>query len=112
VVHDAVRAFLAAGGSLEDRAMAAMEAADEAGGDGRCSCASAPVPAVPCTTRTAHVAYLLAADRTDAQGRSFNDGAYDLYIDVNDQNIAPDEDINPVVTLRRRYDALRAQEGA
>ncbi len=110
VVTDAVAAFRAEGGTLTDRVMAAMEAADWAGGDSRCSCTSEPVPptAAPCTNRTAFVAYLLAADATDTSGESFNDGDYSLYINVHDHNIRPDENANPVTTLRIRYDRWKA----
>jgi uncharacterized Ntn-hydrolase superfamily protein len=110
VVQDAVKAFEATSGTLEDRVMAAMEAADAAGGDRRCTCASQPVPTTdaPCTHRTAHVAYLLAADSSDASGTSYNDGRYALYLNVTDQNIQPTENANPVTTLRLRYDAWKA----
>ena len=107
VVEYAVVAFLAADGALEDRVLAAMEAADAAGGDRRCSCQTRPVSAAPCETRHAQVAYLLAADPRDPQGTSFNDGRYQLYIDVTDENILPSENANPVVTLRTRYDAIK-----
>jgi uncharacterized Ntn-hydrolase superfamily protein len=108
VVQDAVRAFEQATGSITDRTMAAMEAADAAGGDRRCSCTTAPVPTttLACTSRTAHVAYLVAADSTDSSGASYNDGTYALFLDVTDQNTRADESPNPVVTLRMRYDAL------
>jgi hypothetical protein len=97
---------------VEDRVMAAMEAADAAGGDSRCTCASRPIPQTtkPCTLRTAHVAYLLGADSTTASGSSFNDGLYPLYLDVTDENTRADEDPNPVRTLRLRYDAWKAQQ--
>lgn len=111
VIQDAVRAFEAADGSITDRVMAAMEAADAAGGDRRCTCESAPVPDAPCTSRTSFVAYLLAADPDDASGESFNDGRYTLFIDVTDLNIRPDENANPVVTLRMRYDAWKTGAG-
>ncbi|MSR36034.1 MAG: DUF1028 domain-containing protein [Gemmatimonadetes bacterium] len=106
VIDDAVEALAAAPGTVEDRVMAAMEAADAAGGDRRCSCRTEPRTAAPCRTRHALVAYLLVSDPGDPKGRSYNDGRYRLYIEVNDQNIRPNEDANPVVTLRRRYDAL------
>jgi uncharacterized Ntn-hydrolase superfamily protein len=112
VVQDAVRAFEAAAGTLEDRVMAAMEAADAAGGDRRCTCDTRPVPEAPCSHRTAHVAYLIAAAPGDAEGSSFNDGSYSLFIDVTDRNITPAEDASPVVTLRRRYDARKAGGGS
>jgi uncharacterized Ntn-hydrolase superfamily protein len=107
VVQNAVRALEDATGSITDRVMAAMEAADAAGGDNRCSCTTEPVPDAPCTSRTAHVAYIMAADPTDAVGTSHNDGTYAMYLSVTDQNITPDENANPVVTLRRRYDAWK-----
>lgn len=110
VVQNAVRAFEGTRGTLEDRVMAAMEAADAAGGDKRCSCTTPPVPktAAACTVRTAHVAYLVAADGRSVEGGSFNDGTYDVFLDVTDENTTPDEDPNPVRTLRRRYDAWKA----
>lgn len=109
VVQAAVRAFEGASGALEDRVMAAMEAADAAGGDRRCTCATPPVPQTinACTSRTAHVAYLTIADRTSTDGTSFNDGRYLVTIDVTDENIKPEEDANPVKTLRMRYDLWR-----
>ena len=108
VVQEAVRAFEQATGSITDRTMAAMEAADAAGGDRRCSCTTVPVPTTTraCTSRTAHVAYLVAADTTDTSGASYNDGTYALFLDVTEQNTRADESPNPVVTLRMRYDAL------
>jgi len=111
VVHLAVAAFKDAAGDVTDRVMAAMEAADAAGGDNRCDCSTEPVPPAPCTTRTAHVAYILAADPDDAVGESFNDGDYFMYVNVTDQDIQPDEDANPVKTLRMRYDAWKAEQG-
>jgi uncharacterized Ntn-hydrolase superfamily protein len=109
VVQNAVRAFEATQGELTDRVMAAMEAADAAGGDRRCTCASQPLPQTnrACTSKTAHVAYILAADSTDADGESFNDGIYSLFLDVHELNTRPEEDANPVKTLRMRYDAWR-----
>jgi uncharacterized Ntn-hydrolase superfamily protein len=58
VVRNAAAAFVAAEGSLTDRVMAAMEAADAAGGDARCTCETDPVPDAPCDGRNAHVAYI------------------------------------------------------
>jgi uncharacterized Ntn-hydrolase superfamily protein len=105
VVRAAARALEATAGSLTDRVMAAMEAADRNGGDKRCSCDTPPRPAAPCDAKTAHVAYILRADRGDASGASFNDGRYALYISVTDRDIQPGENANPVKTLRMRYDA-------
>ena len=72
VVPSAVKAFVAAKGGITDRVMAAMEAADAAGGDSRCTCQTPPVPpesaSIPCTLRTTLVAYILAADAGDSNG--------------------------------------------
>lgn len=109
VVQNAVAAFEREGGTLEDRVMAAMEAADAAGGDKRCSCATQPVPktVAACTNRTAHVAYIVAADSTSTNGASYNDGTYRMYLNVTDENTTPEENPNPVKTLRMRYDAWK-----
>ncbi len=111
VVLDAIAAFKAEGGTLTDRVMSAMEAADAAGGDRRCTCESEPVLSVPCDGKTSHVAYILAADPDDPEGDSFNDGDYFLYLNVTDQNIRSDENANPVRTLRMRYDRWKASAG-
>lgn len=107
VVHDALAAFHEAEGDVVDRVMAAMEAADAAGGDRRCTCSTEPVPEAPCTFRTSFVAYLLVADPDDPPGESYNDGDYHLYLNVTDDALAPGEDANPVTTLRRRYEAWK-----
>lgn len=107
VVHDAVKAFIAAGGELTDRVMAAMEAADARGGDNRCSCDSLPKTPAPCVTKHAHVAYILLAEKTDTNKSSYSDGDYAMFINVTEENITADEDANPVKTLRMRYDAWK-----
>jgi hypothetical protein len=120
VVPSAVKAFIGAGGGVTDRVMAAMEAADAAGGDSRCTCQVPAVPgdssAIPCSYRTSLVAYILAADPKDTDGRadqanSHNNGKYAMYVTVSQPNhgpafnIKPGENLNPVKTLRVRYDA-------
>lgn len=120
VIPSAMKAFLAAKGGVTDRVMAAMEAADAAGGDSRCTCKTPAVPAesasIPCTIRTSLVAYILAADPKDTNGpanlpNSHNDGKYAMYITVSQPNhgpafqIRPGENLDPVKTLRMRYDA-------
>ncbi len=109
VIRNAAAALESAEGDILDKVMAAMEAADAAGGDSRCTCETEPVPDAPCDGRNAHVAYILAADPDDPEGESFNDGDYYLFIDVTDQNIQSDENGNPVITLRMRYDEWKAQ---
>lgn len=122
VVPNAVKAFLAATGTITDRVMAAMEAADASGGDSRCTCPPPPAdgsaPAIPCDSKTAHVAYILAADRTDTSGDSHNNGKYFMYLTVTQpasggpNAIHAGENLNPVKTLRMRYDAWRKTQPA
>ena len=107
VVHDAVKAFIAAKGELTDRVMAAMEAADAKGGDKSCSCDSTPTTPAPCVTKTAHIAYILLAEKADANKTSYSDGDYSMFISVTEQDIKAEEDGNPVKTLRLRYNAWK-----
>jgi len=104
VVEEAVKAFKQAKGSLADRVMAAMEAADSRGGDRRCTCDSKPDPPAPCDHKTAHVAYIVVANKGDKMGDGLSGGSYYLEIQVTDQDIKPEENDNPVKTLRMRYD--------
>ncbi len=107
VAEDAVLAFMQATGTLADRVMAAMEAADQAGGDRRCTCEEEPRPAAPCDGKTSHVAYIAIANRDDTPGPSHSDGDYHAYLSVTDEDIQPHENANPVLTLRLRYDAWK-----
>lgn len=108
VVVEAVKAFLAHTGELTDRVMAAMEAADAKGGDRRCTCDSMPKTQAPCLTKTSHVAYILLAEKTDTNKTTYSDGDYAMFISVTERDIKPEEDANPVKTLRLRYDAWKA----
>jgi hypothetical protein len=123
VVPNAVQAFLNAKGAITDRVMAAMEAADGSGGDSRCTCPPWPTdgskPPIPCSEKTAHVAYILMAEKGDTSGDSHNNGKYTMYLTVSQP--APDhgpnvihegENLNPVKTLRMRYDAWRKTQPA
>jgi len=122
VVPNAVKAFLANTGSLTDRVMAAMDVADASGGDSRCTCPPPPAdgsaPPIACEGKTAHVAYILMAEKNDPNGESHNDGKYAMYITVNQpaqggpNAIKPGENLNPVKTLRMRYDAWRKLQPA
>ena len=104
VVHAAVAALTKENGSLTDRVMAAMEAADAKGGDKRCTCETEPKVDAPCSGKTAHVAYMLRADQSDNNRTSYNDGHYAMYLDVSTDLLKPNESANPVKTLRMRYD--------
>ena len=123
VVPNAVQAFLNAKGAITDRVMAAMEAADGSGGDSRCTCPPWPAngskPAIPCAEKTAHVAYILMAEKGDTNGDSHNNGKYTMYLTVSQPEpdhgpnvIREGENLNPVKTLRLRYDAWRKTQPA
>ena len=107
VMHQAALAFTRATGTMADRVIAAMEAADANGGDHRCNCGNNPLEFVPCDNKTAHVAYIAIADKSDAPGVTHNDGKYSAYISVTDDNTQKGESGNPVKTLRMRYDAWK-----
>jgi len=123
VVPNAVQAFLNTRGAITDRVMAAMEAADGSGGDSRCTCPPWPSdglkPPIPCDEKTAHVAYILMAEKTDTNGDSHNNGKYTMYINVSQPGadhgphvIHQGENLNPVKTLRMRYDEWRKTQPA
>ncbi|MGE3276853.1 MAG: DUF1028 domain-containing protein [Vicinamibacterales bacterium] len=123
VVPNAVQAFLHTEGAITDRVMAAMEAADGSGGDSRCTCPPWPTdgskPEIACAEKTAHVAYILMAEPTDTNGTSHNDGKYTMYLTVSQPGpdkgpgqIKAGENLNPVKTLRMRYDAWRKTQPA
>jgi len=122
VMPNAVQAFIKTTGSITDRVMAAMEAADGSGGDSRCVCPPWPAdgvaPAIPCDGRTSHVAYILASDPKDTNGNSHNNGKYAMYLtasqpgaDKGPNQIKVGENLNPVKTLRMRYDAWKKTQG-
>lgn len=123
VVPNAVQAFLKTRGAITDRVMAAMEAADGSGGDSRCECppwpTSGEAPTIPCDGRTSHVAYILMAEKSDTSGDSHNNGKYAMYLTVSQPGadkgpgqVKAGENLNPVKTLRLRYDAWRKQQPA
>src|SRR5262245_55624932 len=126
VVPNAVKAFLATNGAITDRVMAAMEAADASGGGSRCTCPPLPAdgskPPIACDGKTSHVAYILMAEPKDTNGDSHNNGKYTMYITVAQPSqpntdrgagaIHAGENLNPVKTLRMRYDEWRKKQPA
>jgi uncharacterized Ntn-hydrolase superfamily protein len=107
VMHQAALAFTRATGTMADRVMAAMEAADAFGGDHRCNCGTVVNEFVPCDNRTSYVAYITIAEKDDPIGVTHNDGQYSVYLSVTDLNTVKGESGNPVKTLRMRYDAWK-----
>jgi Family of unknown function (DUF1028) len=123
VAPNAVQAFIKTPGAITDRVMAAMEAADGSGGDSRCVCPPWPSdgsqPKIPCDGRTSTIAYILMAEKDDTNGDSHNNGKYAMYITVSQpgadkgpHQVREGENLNPVKTLRMRYDAWRKKQPA
>lgn len=116
VVFAAEAAFRGAKGDMGQRMMAAMVAARELGGDGRCSCdANAPtscgVPP-PNFRKSAHVGVMIVARVGDRNGnctsnRGCATGEYYLNLNIRGGVATPD----PVETLGKRYDSWRRHLG-
>ena len=122
VVPNAVKAFLYTKGAITDRVMAALETADAYGGDSRCLCPPQPAdgskPLIPCDNKNSHISYILMSEKNDINGESHNNGKYAMYITVTQPDqpgpntIKPGENLNPVKTLRTRYDVWRKAQPA
>jgi hypothetical protein len=52
------------------------------------------------------------AEKSDVSGDSHNNGKYAMYLTVTQGNIRPEENANPVRTLRLRYDVWRKSQPA
>lgn len=92
VVDDAVEAVRDAPGDLPAKLLAGMQAARDAGGDGRCSClpgdADACIDDVPMGQKSSDIAYMLAARAGDREGCSpiYRLGASPLDIEPLDED--------------------------
>lgn len=113
VVNKARFALVNTPGDLGQRVMAAMEAAREFGGDGRCSCdATAPTScgSPPASfTKTAHTGTILLARIGDTDGPCTPNGGCvqgDYYLNLNFPGQPNDPD--PVFVLQSMYDQWRA----
>jgi uncharacterized Ntn-hydrolase superfamily protein len=108
-------AILETPGDLPEKLMAAMEAAYDAGGDGRCSCDAGAPPDCGCPPaefdKTAHIGFMVVTRRGDIDGvctrnNGCCNGTYFLNLNIRFQ-VAEDPD--PVIQLREQYDAWRAE---
>src|SRR5581483_3263358 len=117
IKHGALRkgakAFSDTSGSLADRVMAALETVDANGGDVRCVCPPPESSTLPCDNKHAHAAYILLANPADPSGDAESNGKYAMYLSVTQpapgrkQGAQAGESLNPVKTLRMRYDAWK-----
>ncbi|MGA1201635.1 MAG: DUF1028 domain-containing protein [Planctomycetota bacterium] len=115
VVAAAEDALLATVGDVPTKLMAAMQAAKDAGGDGRCSCSSSAATSCGCPpvtfTKSGHIGYLLVARAGDSNDPICNfggcaDGDYLYSLNVPFQAAsAPD----PVDQLQALFDQRRGE---
>ncbi len=103
-------------GTMADKLMAAMEAANLYGGDGRCSCnASAPTACgspPPSFTKGAHIALMVVSRPSDLDAPcngSAGCGSGQYWLDLNIANQQAN-DPDPIVQLRNRYTTWTAQQ--
>lgn len=118
VITAAEDAILNTPGDMSQKVMAAMEAAMNMGGDGRCSCDvrfpdSCGTPP-PNFSQTATIGYILIARAGDSTGACSGSGGCangNFYLRLNEPNhMQPGTD--PVILLRAQYDNWRiAQQG-
>ncbi|MEL7369178.1 MAG: DUF1028 domain-containing protein [Myxococcota bacterium] len=113
VVLEAEQAFVNDAGGLPQKLMAAMEAARDFGGDGRCSCngpradsCGAPPPSF---SKSAHVGFMLVSRFGDTDGASCSSngcatGDYYMRLNVADQ---PPSAPDPVDQLRQQFDQFQ-----
>jgi uncharacterized Ntn-hydrolase superfamily protein len=115
VLDQAEAAILNTPGDIPEKLMAAMEAARDMGGDGRCSCA--PDDPTGCGAppddfdKSAHVGFMVVTRRGDVDGvctanNGCANGSYFLTINIAFQTA---EDPDPVDQMRERFDLWRAE---
>ena len=109
----AEQALLNTPGDLGQKLMAAMEAAQAMGGDGRCSCSNSNPTSCgeppPGTWKSAHTGFMILSRTGDKLGQcSGNAGCANgkYYMKLNSVGTASDPD--PVFDLRGKFDAWRA----
>lgn len=114
VVQAAEQALVNDGGDLPQRLMAAMEAARDFGGDGRCSCngprADSCGSPPPNFNKSAHVGFMLVSRFGDTDGNSCNGGGCangDYFMRLNVPN-QPASAPDPVDQLRNQFDQFRS----
>jgi uncharacterized Ntn-hydrolase superfamily protein len=115
VLDQAEAAILNTPGDIPDKLMAAMEAARDMGGDGRCSCA--PGDPTGCGSppddfdKSAHIGFMVVTRRGDIDGvctstRGCANGTYFLTINIAFQTA---EDPDPVDQMREQFDIWRTE---
>jgi uncharacterized Ntn-hydrolase superfamily protein len=115
VIGDARDALINTPGDLGQKVMAAMVAAGQGGGDGRCSCPTGSPNSCgyppPNFTHSAYTAFVIVSRVGDTKGvcnanKGCANGNYYCDVNVISNKIGPD----PVTRLQARYDDWRARE--
>lgn len=115
VVVAAEQALLATNGDTGQRLMAAMVAARDFGGDGRCSCdfsnADSCGSPPPSFQKSAHVGFVVVARMGDSvppctSGNDCAEGSFHLRLNIRGAD-ANEDDLDPVTQLVTRYDDWR-----
>lgn len=111
VITEAESALRNTQGDLGQRVMAAMEAAQAMGGDGRCSCSPANPTSCgappPSFTKSAHVGFLLLARQGDEPFcDNFGCAKGDLFMAINKAGLVA-ADPDPVFEIRTKFDQER-----
>lgn len=116
VITAAEQAILTTPGDLAEKLMAAMEAAAQMGGDGRCSCLTgAPTScgSPPASfTKSSHIGLMIVSRPSDidnACSGSLGCGAGDYWMDLNVANQSAAA-IDPIVQLRSRYNTWKSNQ--
>ena len=117
VVDAAQTAVIGTVGDLAEKLMAAMEAAHDYGGDGRCSCdpndpdrcGSPPGGWDPDTGKSAHIGFMMVSRIGDIDGDcnagvGCANGSYYMNLNIANQH---QSDPDPVVQLREKFDEWR-----
>jgi hypothetical protein len=117
VIDDAEAAVLNTPGDLAEKLMAAMEAAQADGGDGRCSCSPAapdscgspPTGFDPTKDKSAHCGFMMVSRIGDVDGscdktNGCSTGTYFFDVNIAYQTA---QDPDPVIQLRTAFDAWR-----
>ena len=120
VITDAESAVLNTSGDLAEKLMAAMEAAQADGGDGRCSCSPVapdscgcpPSGFDPTKNKAAHCAFMMVARIGDVDGdctktNGCSTGTYFFNVNIANQTAS---DPDPVLQLRTAFDAWRQNQ--
>jgi hypothetical protein len=111
VVVAAEQALVGTVGTLGDKLMAAMEAARQFGGDGRCSCSQAAPTSCgsppPSFTKSAHIGLMILSRPSDldapcTSGSGCGAGDYWLDLNVANQPASAPDPVLPISPLGRR----------